>query len=185
MKVLDKVGLALKEDEEFHKRLSHCVWSSETPTELEEEWASIMYKYRLQGNEWFTTKFEQRKSWVPAYFSDIPLSGLLRTTSRSESANSFFSRLIGWKLSLVEFWLRFDGALEEQRYKELEMDKVTLHITRNLKTTWGIEKHGSEVFTHEVFSDFHKEVIAARDHCLIDSVQQEGDVKITDIIEGS
>lgn len=40
MKVLDNVGLALKEDEELHKRLSHCVWSSETPTELEEEWAS-------------------------------------------------------------------------------------------------------------------------------------------------
>jgi len=65
------------------------------------------------------------------------------------------------------------------------MDNVTLHTTRNLKTTWGIEKHGSEVFTHEVFSDFQKEVIAARDHCLIDSVQQEGDVKITGIIEGS
>jgi hypothetical protein len=144
-----------------------------------------MSNYDLQGNEWFTTKFDQRKSWVPAYFNDIPLSGLLRTTSRSESANSFFSRLIGWKLSLVEFWLRFDGALEEQRYKELEMDNVTLHTTRNLKTAWGIEKHGSEVFTHEVFDDFQAEVIAARDHCLIDTVQQDGEVKIAGIIEDS
>jgi hypothetical protein len=74
---------------------------------------------------------------VPAYFNDIPLSGVLRTTSRLESTNSFFSRLIGWKLSLIEFWLRFDGALEEQRYGELEMDNVTLHTTRSLKTEWG------------------------------------------------
>lgn len=109
MKVVDKVGPVLKEDEQF-----------DPPEEFEERWEYIMSKYELHGNEWFTTKFEQRKSWVPAYFNGIPLSGLLRTTSRSESANSFFSRLIGWKLSLVEFWLRFDGALEEQRYKELE-----------------------------------------------------------------
>nr|XP_034594212.1 protein FAR1-RELATED SEQUENCE 5-like [Setaria viridis]XP_034594213.1 protein FAR1-RELATED SEQUENCE 5-like [Setaria viridis]XP_034594214.1 protein FAR1-RELATED SEQUENCE 5-like [Setaria viridis]XP_034594215.1 protein FAR1-RELATED SEQUENCE 5-like [Setaria viridis] len=184
MKV-DKVGPVLKEDVEFHQRLSWCVWSSETPTEFEDRWGRIMSKYELHGNEWFTKKFEQRKSWVPAYFNDIPLSGLLRTTSRSESAISFFSRLIGWKHSLVEFWLRFDGALEEQRYKELEMDNVTLHTTRSLKTEGGIEKHGSEFYAHEVFSDFQIEVIAARDHCLIDSVQQEGDVEITGIIEDS
>ena len=111
---------------------------------------------------------------MPAYFSDIPLSGLLRTTSRSESANSFFSRLIGRKLALVEFWLRFDAALEEQRHKELEEDNITLHTIRNLKTEWVIEKHASEFFTHEVFSIIQKEVLAARDRCLIDNVQQEG-----------
>lgn len=122
----------------------------------------------------FSTKFDQRRSWVPAYFSDIPLSGLLRTTSRSESANSFFSRLIGRKLALVEFWLRFDAALEEQRHKELEEDNITLHTIRNLKTEWVIEKHASEFFTHEVFSIIQKEVLAARDRCLIDNVQQEG-----------
>ncbi|BAS93676.1 Os05g0370100, partial [Oryza sativa Japonica Group] len=95
----------------------------------------------------FSTKFDQRRSWVPAYFSDIPLLGLLRTTSRSESADSFFSRLIGWKLALVEFWLRLDAALEEQRHKELEEDNITLHTIRNLKTEWVIEKHASEFFT--------------------------------------
>lgn len=66
MKVLDKVGPELKEDEEFHKLLSCCVWSSETPTEFEDRWERIMSKYGLQGNEWFTKNFEQRKSWVPA-----------------------------------------------------------------------------------------------------------------------
>jgi len=30
-KVPDKVGLDLKEDDEFHNSLSLCVWSSETP----------------------------------------------------------------------------------------------------------------------------------------------------------
>lgn len=136
MVVCEKVGPILKEDEKFKARLSSCVWSSETPLEFEDEWSCIIYEYGLEDNEWFSTKFDQRRSWVPAYFSDIPLLGLLRTTSRSESADSFFSRLIGWKLALVEFWLRFDAALEEQRHKELEEDNITLHTIRNLKTEW-------------------------------------------------
>lgn len=49
----------------------------------------------------------------------------------------------------------------------------------------GIEKHASEFFTHEVFNDFQIEVLAARDCCLIDSVQEDGDVKVTGIIEYS
>jgi hypothetical protein len=147
MKVCEKVGPILKEDEKFKARLSSCVWSSETPLEFEDEWSCIIYEYGLEDNEWFSTKFDQRRSWVPAYFSDIPLLGLLRTTSRSESADSFFSRLIGWKLALVEFWLRLDAALEEQRHKELEEDNITLHTIRNLKTEWVIEKHASEFFT--------------------------------------
>lgn len=63
------------------------------------------------------------------------------------------------------------------------MDNVTLNTARNLKTVWGIEKHGSDFFAHEVFKDFQKEVIAARDHCLIDTVVQEGDFKITGTTE--
>lgn len=47
--------------------------------------------------------------------------------------------------------------------------------------------HRTEDDTHEAFSDLQKEVIATRDYCLIDLVQQEGDFdfKITGIIEGS
>ena len=67
----------------------------------------------------------------------------MRTTSRSESANSFFSRIIGYKHALVEFWLRFDTDLEEQRHKELQEDHVSLHTMPVLKTSWAIEKHGS------------------------------------------
>ncbi|WVZ52120.1 hypothetical protein U9M48_003210 [Paspalum notatum var. saurae] len=146
--VCDMVGPELKEDDEF------ICMSSETPEEFEERWARIMIQFDLEHHEWFAGKFDIGSSWVLAYFRDIPLSGLLRTTSRSESANSYFSRFIGFKHALFEFWLRFDTALEDQRYKELEADNVTLHTTPILKTSWGMEKHGSEVFTHEVFAEF-------------------------------
>jgi len=123
-KVPEKVGPDLKEDDDFHASLSLCVWSSETLEEFEDRWARIIIQYGLKDHEWFAGRFDIRSSWVPAYFRDIPLSGLLRTTSRSESANSYFSRFIGFKHALVEFWLRFDTALEDQWHKELEADNV-------------------------------------------------------------
>lgn len=108
----------------------------------------------------------------------------MRTTSRSESANSFFSHIIGYKHALVEFWLRFDTALEEQRHKELQEDHVSLHTMPVLKTSWAIEKHGSEVFTHDIFEDFQKELLADRDHCLVEMMSRDGGVKTVTIRDG-
>jgi hypothetical protein len=85
------------------------------------QWTSIINDFQLTANEWFPTRFLIRKSWILAYFMDIPLAGVLRTTSGSESANSFFNRFIHRKLSFVEFWLRFDTVLECQRQEELKL----------------------------------------------------------------
>ena len=41
--------------------------------------------------------------------------------------------------------------------------------------SWEIEKQGSELFTHEVFDNFQKEVLAAREYC---------DVQGTEVVEG-
>jgi hypothetical protein len=68
-------------------------------------WNVVITINGLQGNEWLANKYHICNSWIPIYFMDIPLVGVLRTTSRSESSNSFFSRFIHQKLSFVEFWL--------------------------------------------------------------------------------
>jgi hypothetical protein len=89
------------------------------------------------------------------------LSGILNTTSRSESANSFFNRFIGYKNTLVEFWIRFVNAVEEQRYLELQNDNATKHTSLVLQTTWALERHGSEVFTFNLFTELQKQIITA------------------------
>ncbi|XP_073359871.1 uncharacterized protein [Aegilops tauschii subsp. strangulata] len=58
-----------------------CVWSFETPTEFEERWKEIMSEYGLEDDDWFSKRFSLRESWIPAYFKEIALSGLMRTTS--------------------------------------------------------------------------------------------------------
>jgi hypothetical protein len=74
-------------------------------------WNAIISDFSLKENEWMANRFDIRKSWILTYFMDVPLVGVLKTTSRFESSNSFFNRFIHHKLSFVEFWLRFDTAM--------------------------------------------------------------------------
>jgi hypothetical protein len=130
-------------------------------------------------------RYDIRKSWIPAYFMDIPLAGLLRTTSRYESANSFFNRFIHRKLSFVEFWLRLDTALECQWREELKEDHMSVYATLNLITSWPVEKQGSMLYTDNVFKKFQTEVEVARDDCRVVSITQFESVKMKVINDGS
>ena len=177
-KLPEKIGPLIREDSDFWDRMNSCVWGSETPAEFESQWNSVITEYGLEENEWLVKRFSIRESWIPAYFMDIPLAGILRTTSRSESANSFFNRFIHRRLTFVEFWLRFETALECQRQEELIADNSSIHTTPQLLTPWEIEKQGREVFTYEVFEKFQKEIVAARDHCCIQGIAQDEAVKI-------
>jgi hypothetical protein len=102
-KVPEKVEPSLRNNDDFYARLNSCVWGSETAIEFEEAWSALINDFSLQDNTWFADRYSIRESWVPAYYKDIYLAGILRTTSRSESANSFFSHFIGYKYALVEF----------------------------------------------------------------------------------
>uniref|UniRef100_A0A8R7V0F8 Protein FAR1-RELATED SEQUENCE n=1 Tax=Triticum urartu TaxID=4572 RepID=A0A8R7V0F8_TRIUA len=99
------------------------------------------------------------------------------TTSRSESENAFFRHFANRNLALIEFWVRFETALEEQRQEELQEDNASLHTLPMLETCWSIESHGRDVYTHEVFAEFQRQVVAARDYCHVKSIVQVGEVR--------
>jgi hypothetical protein len=184
-KVPEKVGPETRTDKSFWASLNACVWGSETGYEFETQWNALIIKYGLEGNAWLANRYDIRESWIPAYFQNIPLAGLLRTTSRSESANSFFNRFIHRKLSFVEFWLRLDTALECQRQEELKEDHMTVHAMLQLITGWSVEKQGSMLYTRNVFKKFQTEVQAARDHCRVVSITEFESVKMVVINDGS
>lgn len=177
-KVPEKIGPFIREDQQFWNRLNLCVWGTETAEEFETEWNYLIVDFQLTRNEWFINRFLIRESWIPAYFMDIPLAGVLRTTSRSKSANSFFNRFIHRKLSFVEFWLRFDTSLGCQRQEELKADNMSIHTCPKLVTPWAIEKQCCMPYTHEVFKIFQKQVVASRDYCFIQGITEYGCKKI-------
>lgn len=176
-----KLPPQMRENKLLYQRINLCVWASETREEFEHQWASIISEFGLQGHDWLRTRYEIRASWVPVFFRHVFLAGILNTTSRSESTNSFFNRFIGYKNTLVEFWIRFVNAMDEQRHQELENDNASLHTSPVLQTSWALERHGSEVFTFNVFSELQKQIINARDNCVIETIVSEGDYKISTV----
>ena len=106
----------------------------------------------------------------------ISLAGIVRTTSRPESAK-FFNHFIHQKLTFVEYWVRFDTALECQCEEELKADNASLHTTPKLMTPWAMEKQCSLIYTHEVFSKFQGQLVATRDYCIIQWILECEDMK--------
>ncbi|KAK1360694.1 hypothetical protein POM88_045168 [Heracleum sosnowskyi] len=72
--------------------LKHFVWGENLDaSEFEACWKYVLEAYDLTDNHWFVEMYECRHLWIPAYFRDDPLLGILHTTSWSESANSFLA----------------------------------------------------------------------------------------------
>ncbi|XP_074298888.1 protein FAR1-RELATED SEQUENCE 5-like [Silene latifolia] len=118
-KLPDKIGTMLYRETNFMKELCSCVWAEDIePSEFEERWCSVISSYGLTDNEWLDTMFDKRAYWIPAYFRDLFMGGLMRTTSRSESENSFFGNFMNPHLTLVEFLMRYESAMDAQRWKQ-------------------------------------------------------------------
>ncbi|KAL4584077.1 hypothetical protein LXL04_008667 [Taraxacum kok-saghyz] len=73
--------------------------------------------------------YDLRESWIPAFFKYVPLSGLMRTTSRSESQNSAFHQNTHYGSTLVHFMISFEAAMEKQRFTQLSCDFKTTDKT--------------------------------------------------------
>ena len=86
------------------------------------------------------------------------MSGLLRTTSRSECQNNFFSNFITPSSTLVVFLLQYDNALDSQRHTQRKADYDTAVDVPSMKTPLNMEKYCSEVFTLDLFYDLQQDI---------------------------
>ncbi|KAK1350213.1 hypothetical protein POM88_054696 [Heracleum sosnowskyi] len=100
-----------------------------------------------------------RSSWIPTYFRDEPMFGLLRTTSRSESENFFFGQFHKQGDNLCEFCIRFQMAMERQRNETARLDHESKCTTPTTISTWYIEDDAADLFTRAIFYKFQEEII--------------------------
>ncbi|XP_019171218.1 PREDICTED: protein FAR1-RELATED SEQUENCE 5-like [Ipomoea nil] len=134
-KVGENVGLTLSKNEEFKNKLNSIVWTSSLkPADFETQWTQLMEKFNLVDHNWFTHIFEARNRWIPAYFRDVFMGGLLRTTSRSESENYTYSHFTSLQSSLVEFMMNFDSALNSQSHTNAKNNSDNEGYNPDMKT---------------------------------------------------
>ncbi|XP_019176456.1 PREDICTED: protein FAR1-RELATED SEQUENCE 5-like [Ipomoea nil] len=176
-KVGEKVGVALWHNQDFKKALNSTVWDDTLTTdEFKRKWETIMKDYNLKDHRWFTQLYEARASWIPAYFNDILMAGLLRTTSRSESENSYFGKFTNHHCSLVEFIAQYNNAIGEQRHKQARLIAENEGSYLETKTPLSIEKHATTVYTINIFYEFQEEAWEASFTCDIIDKHNIGDI---------
>ena len=61
-------------------------------------------------------------------------------------------------MTLVEFYMSYESAMDAQRYNQEKLNVSSLHTVPQLKTPLPIEKHASEVYTRTIFLLFQYEV---------------------------
>ncbi|XP_022003931.1 protein FAR1-RELATED SEQUENCE 5-like [Helianthus annuus] len=166
-KVADKVGHELCNNEDFKRRMCDIVWTdSITPETFEREWKLIMIEFGLTENKWIDDMFGMRSSWIPAFYRHEPMSGLMRTTSRSESENHFFCQVANSQLTLVEFFNHFDGAMDVQRFNHWKNDHISRNTTPNNCSQTTLEDDAMKIYTRSIFTDQQAELYGTLSECL-------------------
>ncbi|KAJ1699029.1 hypothetical protein LUZ63_007541 [Rhynchospora breviuscula] len=181
--ILDKLDARIGNKEEAGEDIRRVIYESKTEAEFESLWDSTISHHSLQDNEWLTSMFEVRNSWVPAYLNEHFWAGM-RSTQRSESINSFLDRYVNSKTTLRNFARCFNLALARLRKRESDEDYECLRGQSRLISKFNpIEQQFSEVYTNNMFIKFQNEIKA-----LIDSrftyCERLGNTKVYTIDDG-
>ncbi|XP_021733275.1 protein FAR1-RELATED SEQUENCE 5-like [Chenopodium quinoa] len=168
-KVPEKVGTAFCNETDFLKKLSVVVWDREIdPHVFVDGWNSVMEEFDLVDHEWFAYMFKIKHIWIPAYFRDLFMGGILRSTSRSEGENNFFCNFTNPHVTCVEFFVRCETALDAQRHEQDELFRLN-KLGLQLVTHLHLEKHAAVVYTRAIFYDFQEECEGAYFSCGVES----------------
>ncbi|KAL9675366.1 hypothetical protein QQ045_003568 [Rhodiola kirilowii] len=177
-----KVGYTTSRLQEFRSRMKSLVYDYHIETkDFKDKWSQLMEEYEMSGNKWLCKMYRLREFWIPAYFRDIPLGGLLRTTSRSESQNSFFGTFLNTDLTLVAFFLNFNSALESQRQTKCKCDTENQSKKSVKKTPLSIEVDALNHYTRKLFQDVQMEICAACFHVSIIKVVEHENIRTNEI----
>ncbi|XP_035830098.1 protein FAR1-RELATED SEQUENCE 5-like [Helianthus annuus] len=149
---LGLVGHELCNNDDFKRRMCDIVWTdSIEPEEFERQWKLVMIEYGLTENKWIDDMFSMRYMWIPAFYRHEPMSGLMRTTSRSESENHFFAR--------------FNHRKNDHISRYTEPDDWS-------KTT--LEKDAAKIYTRSIFFYQQTEIYGTITECLPMDTKIEG-----------
>ncbi|KAH6835854.1 hypothetical protein C2S53_012536 [Perilla frutescens var. hirtella] len=147
-------------------------------------WNEIMVEFGLANDSWFKTLYDIREDWVSAYFRDLPMSGLCRTTSISESVNSFYSKFLRSKSNLIEFLMNFDSALDSQIHTHAYLDSVDESSMPQLKMPFVFEKHATTDYTRNKIYEVQKEIEDACYVCPVCNILENGSVVVLEVKDG-
>ncbi|KAK1389184.1 hypothetical protein POM88_017362 [Heracleum sosnowskyi] len=157
-----KLGNFICKETALMENMKKYIWSSTIePFEFERGWKAVLKEFKLEGNRWLWEMYVIRTSWIPAFFRDKPMFGLMRTTSRSESENNFFSQFHRQTDTLCEFYLRFESAMDKQRNETARLNEEGSSALPAIVTGMFLEAEAAKLYTRPIFYKVQEEMVAS------------------------
>ncbi|KAI3801615.1 hypothetical protein L1987_29724 [Smallanthus sonchifolius] len=176
-KLLAKITADLFKNANIRAEIHRLVWNVYIkPSTFENRWEELISKYPLANNQWLKDMYEIRDRWVPAYFRDIPLCCLMKTTSRCESSNAAFNIYSSSANTCVQFMLCFETRIDSQRYRQRMSEFKTSTSTLVGTTDLPIESHAFSIYSHEIFFVVRKEITKGKLFCYISNTEIVDDI---------
>ncbi|GJR25659.1 FAR1-related sequence 5-like protein [Tanacetum coccineum] len=176
-KLPGKVLGDLAADTNFRKDFHKLVWNVYIgPDVFEQQWNDMISRFNLHDNKWLSDMYAVRERWVPGFFKEVPMCGLMKTTSRSESSNAFFQIYSHEGNTLVQFMLCFESAMEKQRYTQRVLDNASNGSTPTMLTELPFKKHACDVYTPSIFREVQHEIHKSLYSCTQIRYDSEGSV---------
>ncbi|XP_071697519.1 protein FAR1-RELATED SEQUENCE 5-like [Rutidosis leptorrhynchoides] len=148
--------------------VSQIVWTNKLdPDEFDNRWFSIVARYKLEDNEWLNEMFNLRRKWIPTYFRYWDMSGLMRTSSRSESENHMFQQLMSNSSTLSK------------------NDHKSRYTIPKVVTNYEIEQHAVQLYTRIFFGEVQGQIKAASRYCMNYQVDHKNGFTEYTVMDGS
>ncbi|OWM87290.1 protein FAR1-RELATED SEQUENCE 6-like [Punica granatum] len=149
-KLPEKLG-GFPQYEEVRMAFDSILNESMEPGEFDEKWSRMIEYYNLQGNEWLSSLFGDRRHWAPVYVKSIFWAG-------NQIMNSFFDDYVNSKTSLKQFVELYDSAMKSKIEKENKADYDSYSSNYKLITDCHFEKQFQEAYTNSIFKLFQDEL---------------------------
>ncbi|XP_074298160.1 uncharacterized protein LOC141628979 [Silene latifolia] len=173
-----KFGVSRSDYNEFICKINDIIWDDELEAvEFDSIWEQIIQDHGVGINDWFADTYAIRGQWVMAHCRDLRMAPIMRTTQRSESENSFFKRFEHKSGTLVEFWMRFESAMDQQRHTQKQLDNMDKHSSATASTHLTLEIHAAKVYTYSAFQKFKQEAIFSIDTCRTGGFTERGELE--------
>ncbi|XP_035843756.1 protein FAR1-RELATED SEQUENCE 5-like [Helianthus annuus] len=167
-KLPSKISADVLDNTDLRSCIHRLVWNVYIkPETFESRWNDLLQTFGLQDHSWLNDMYNIKHLWVPAYFRELPMCCLMKTTSRCESFNAAFKVNSTSANTLVQFMMCFENRVDSQRYRQRVSEYKTSSTMFTANTDLALEQHAFAIYTNAVFAQVQKEIIKGKFLCYI------------------
>ena len=129
-KIKDHLSKLYKEHPTFKEHLAAVLNHPLMPAEFEAAWHHLMDTYNLQNDDILTSLWDERKTWVSAYWKEV-FCARMTSTQRSESMNHVLKKGFVKETQVLHVFARQVNECIQKRHQLEVEENIACTVRKN------------------------------------------------------